>query len=64
MFEISEKPMLGGDAVYLIRIRESGKARLPELRLKLAAEQHSLRVARRCLLKLPRRTMSAGIHSA
>ena len=39
MIEISETPMPGGPMVYLIRIHESGKARLRELRLKLAAER-------------------------
>jgi hypothetical protein len=39
MLEVSEKPMAGGPAVHLIRIRESGKVRLRELRLKLAAER-------------------------
>jgi len=39
MVEVTEKPMIGGLAVYLLRIREPGKARLRELRLKLAAEQ-------------------------
>jgi hypothetical protein len=39
LIEVSEKPMPGGPAVSLIRIRESGRARLRELRLKLAAER-------------------------
>jgi hypothetical protein len=39
MIEVSEKPMPGGPAVYLIRIRESGRARLRELRLKQAADE-------------------------
>ena len=38
MIEASEKPTQGGPAVYLVKIRESGKARLRELRLKQAAE--------------------------
>lgn len=39
LIEVSEKPMPGGPAVYLIRIRESGNARLRKLRLKLMAEK-------------------------
>lgn len=39
MIEVAEKPMQGGPAVHLVRLRESGRARLRELRLKLAAEQ-------------------------
>jgi len=39
MIEVSEKAMPGGLAVLLISIRESGRARLRELRLKRAAEQ-------------------------
>jgi hypothetical protein len=38
MIEVSEKPAPCGHMVHLIRIRESGKARLRELRLKQAAE--------------------------
>jgi hypothetical protein len=34
MIEVSEKPTPGGATVYLIRIRESGTARLRELRSK------------------------------
>jgi hypothetical protein len=39
MLEVSEKAMLGGPAVHVIKIRESGRARLRELRLKQAAEK-------------------------
>jgi hypothetical protein len=39
LIEVSEKPMTGGPSVHLIGIREAGKVRLRELRLKLAAEQ-------------------------
>jgi hypothetical protein len=39
MLEVSEKPATGGPAVHLIRIREAGRERLRELRLKLAAER-------------------------
>lgn len=39
MIEVAEKPMPDGPAVYLVRIRESGRARLRELRLKQVAEQ-------------------------
>jgi hypothetical protein len=38
MIEVSEKPAPGGLMVHLIRIRESGKTRLRELRLKHDAE--------------------------
>jgi hypothetical protein len=37
MIEISES----ANQIYLIRMHESGKVRLSELRTKLAAEQHS-----------------------
>jgi hypothetical protein len=37
--EISERPMPDGPTVYLIRIYESGRMRLRELRVKLAADQ-------------------------
>jgi hypothetical protein len=36
MIEVAEKLMPGGPAVSLIRIRESGRSRLGELRLKQA----------------------------
>jgi hypothetical protein len=36
MIEVAEKLMPGGPAVSLIRIRESGRSRLRELRLKQA----------------------------
>jgi len=39
LLEVLERPLIGGAAVYLLRIREPGKARLRELRLKLLAEQ-------------------------
>jgi hypothetical protein len=39
MLEVSEKPATGGPAVHLIRIREPGRERLRELRLKLTAER-------------------------
>jgi len=39
LIEVSERPMTGGLAVHLIGLREAGKVRLRELRLKLAAEQ-------------------------
>jgi len=39
LIDISESPTADGLTVYLIRIHESGKARLGELRLKLEAEQ-------------------------
>jgi hypothetical protein len=39
MIEVAETSMPGGLMVHLIRIRESGRARLRELRLKWAAEQ-------------------------
>lgn len=39
MIEVSETSMQGGAAVFLIRIREPGKARLRELRLKVAAKR-------------------------
>jgi hypothetical protein len=39
MIEISEIPTPDGLTVYLLRILESGKSRLGELRLKLVAEQ-------------------------
>jgi hypothetical protein len=39
MLEVLEKSVLGGPAVQLIKIREAGKARLAELRLKVTAEQ-------------------------
>jgi hypothetical protein len=39
MIEVSEKPMTDGPAVHLIGIREAGRVRLRELRLKLAGEQ-------------------------
>ena|ERR1700689_7037 len=39
LIEISERPMPGGPTVYLIGLHESGKTRLTELRMKLAAEQ-------------------------
>jgi hypothetical protein len=42
MIEVAEKPMVGGPAISLIRIREAGRARLRELRLKRAAEQRSV----------------------
>jgi len=41
MIEVAEKPMPDGPAVYLTRIREPGRARLRELRLKQAAEQRA-----------------------
>jgi hypothetical protein len=44
MIEVSEKLTPGGSMVYLIRIRESGKARLRELRLKRAAELRAAEV--------------------
>jgi hypothetical protein len=40
MIEVAEKPMPGGPAVYLIRILESGRARLRELHLKQVTERH------------------------
>jgi hypothetical protein len=43
MIEVAEKTMPGGPAVSLIRIRESGMARLRELRLKLLTERASVR---------------------
>jgi hypothetical protein len=39
MIEISESPTPDGITIYLIRIHESGKSRLSELRIKLASEQ-------------------------
>jgi hypothetical protein len=39
MLEVSEKSAASGPAVHLIRIREAGRERLRELRLKLAAER-------------------------
>jgi len=39
LIEVSEKTMLDSPAICLLRIREPGKARLRELRLKLLAEQ-------------------------
>jgi hypothetical protein len=42
MIEVTEKPMIDGLAVYLLRIREPGKTRLRELRLKLLAERREL----------------------
>ncbi|HSY08897.1 MAG TPA: hypothetical protein VK820_10240 [Steroidobacteraceae bacterium] len=39
LIDVAEKPISGGSAIYLIKIRESGKARLRYLRLKLAEEQ-------------------------
>jgi hypothetical protein len=39
LIEVSEKPTPDGPAVCVVRIRESGRARLRALRLKLAAEQ-------------------------
>jgi hypothetical protein len=42
LIEVSEKPITGGPAVHLIRLREAGRARLRELRLKLAAAQRQL----------------------
>jgi hypothetical protein len=39
LIEIFERPMPGGPTVHLIRLHESGKTRLRELRVKLAAEQ-------------------------
>jgi hypothetical protein len=42
MIEVAEKPMRDGPAVLLIRIREAGRARLRDLRLKKAAEHRSV----------------------
>jgi len=39
LIKVSETLMPSGPAIHLIRIREAGRARLRELRLKLAAEQ-------------------------
>jgi len=39
MIKVAEKVMPSGPAVSLIRIRESGRSRLRELRLKQLAEQ-------------------------
>jgi len=39
LIEVVERPIMEGPAIYPVRIRESGKARLTKLRAKLVAEQ-------------------------
>lgn len=39
LIEVSESPIADGPTVYLVRILESGKARLMELRAKVSDEQ-------------------------